>query len=129
MGSDRSLARIVATAEALQINVEGGTEHLWGFCRGCEYAAACRGGCSWTAHTFFGRPGNNPYCHHRALTLARRGRRERLVWAKAAPGQPFDYGLFELVEEPVDSPWPEGDPLHDRIEGLGAVWERRDESS
>jgi len=39
-------------------------------------------------------------CHHRALTLAERGRRERLVLVERAPGRPFDGGRFELVEEP-----------------------------
>jgi hypothetical protein len=36
----------------------------------------CRAGCSWTAR-HFGRIGNNPYCHHRALELLREGKRER----------------------------------------------------
>ena len=40
-----------------------------------------------------------PYCHHRALELQRVGRRERLVKVQAAPGEPFDFGRFELVEE------------------------------
>lgn len=73
----------------------------WGFCASCYYAFVCRGGCSWTAHVFFGRPGNNPYCHHRALEHASRGQRERLVLVSKAPGQPFDHGLFEIVVEPL----------------------------
>ena len=64
------------------------------------------GGCSFTAHAVFGRPGNNPYCHYRARTLARTGRRERLVPKTAAPGMPFDNGTFDLVEEPLDAPDP-----------------------
>ena len=43
-------------------------------------------GCSWTAHVLFGRPGNNPFCHHRALELLREGKRERLVRVQAAAG-------------------------------------------
>ncbi len=74
-------------------------DELWGFCKGCYYAADCKGGCSWTAHTLLGRRGNMPYCHHRADTLARAGKRERLVPVEAAPGEPFDFGRFELVEE------------------------------
>jgi radical SAM protein with 4Fe4S-binding SPASM domain len=74
---------------------------LWGFCAGCYYADVCRGGCSWTAHVFFGRRGNNPYCHHRALEHAERGLRERLVPISRAPGVPFDHGLFDVVVEPV----------------------------
>ncbi|HSC86204.1 MAG TPA: GDL motif peptide-associated radical SAM/SPASM maturase, partial [Polyangiaceae bacterium] len=61
--------------------------------------SVCRGGCTWTAHSLFGRAGNNPYCHHRALTLAQRGQRERLVQTSRAPGDPFDHGTFELILE------------------------------
>jgi hypothetical protein len=62
------------------------------------------GGCSFIAHAFFGRPGNNPYCHYRARTLAAAGRRERLILKTAAPGSSFDSGLFEIVDEPLDAP-------------------------
>ena len=75
---------------------------LWGFCQGCYYADVCKGGCSWTSHTLLGRPGNMPYCHHRAQEFERAGRRERLVREVAAPGDPFDFGRFTLIEE--DSP-------------------------
>jgi hypothetical protein len=62
------------------------------------------GGCSFTAHSISGRPGNNPYCHYRARTLAKQGHRERLVPAAAAQGLPFDHGTFEIVVEPLDAP-------------------------
>jgi Y-X(10)_GDL-associated radical SAM protein len=75
---------------------------LWGFCRSCYYADVCRAGCTWTTHTLFGRPGNNPFCHHRALELAAHGLRERIVQVEAPPGVPFDHGKFELVLETVD---------------------------
>lgn len=81
-------------------------DSLWGYCRGCAFAATCLGGCSFTAHAVFGRPGNNPYCHFRALQHAKTGQRERLVPAAAAPGLPFDNGLFESVLEPLDAPDP-----------------------
>jgi radical SAM protein with 4Fe4S-binding SPASM domain len=81
-------------------------EALWGFCQGCYYAPVCRGGCNWTAHVFFGKRGNNPYCHHRALEHERRGLRERLVPAQPAPGVPFDHGLFDLVTEPIPAAAP-----------------------
>ncbi len=74
---------------------------LWGYCKGCYYASVCQGGCSWTAHVFFGKRGNNPYCHHRALEHAARGVRERLVQIERAPGVPFDHGRFEVVVEPL----------------------------
>lgn len=81
-------------------------EDLWGFCRTCPFAEPCMAGCSFTAHSLLGRPGNNPYCHYRARTLAKQGQRERLVPRAPAPGQPFDNGLFEIVLEPLDAPDP-----------------------
>jgi radical SAM protein with 4Fe4S-binding SPASM domain len=82
------------------------TNDLWGFCKQCAYAEVCMGGCTFTAHAFFGRPGNQPYCHYRAIEMQRRGLRERLVPGTPAPGTPFDHGLFTLVEEPAGSEEP-----------------------
>ncbi|WP_375498183.1 nif11-class peptide radical SAM maturase 3 [uncultured Nostoc sp.] len=120
---DRSLREIVEQTEELRFNLDAdtpkGTEHLWGFCKTCEYAELCRGGCTWTAHVFFDRRGNNPYCHHRALEQAKQGMRERVYPKVQAQGLPFDNGEFALIEEPIDAPWPEKDPLHftsDRIQ-------------
>jgi radical SAM protein with 4Fe4S-binding SPASM domain len=84
-------------------------EDLWGFCRTCYYADECRAGCTWTSDVLFGRPGNNPYCHHRVLELASRGKRERLRQVTAAPGLPFDNGRFEIIEEDLPPPDPNGD--------------------
>jgi radical SAM protein with 4Fe4S-binding SPASM domain len=100
-----SLAEIWETPE-LAFARDRGVESLWGFCRSCPFAAVCLGGCTFTAHALLGRPGNNPYCHYRARTLAAAGRRERLVPAAPAPGLPFDNGRFELIEEPLDAPEP-----------------------
>jgi len=99
-----SLREIWQRAPELQIR--RGEVALWGHCASCDFAEVCRGGCTFTAHAFFGRPGNNPYCHHRALALRGRGLRERLVARTAAPGQPFDHGRFDLIEEPFDAPEP-----------------------
>jgi Y-X(10)_GDL-associated radical SAM protein len=77
-------------------------DDLWGFCRTCYYADVCRSGCTWTNHTLLGRAGNNPYCHHRALSLAKDGLRERVVKVEEAPGRPFDAGRFALLVEPLD---------------------------
>ena len=76
---------------------------LWGHCKGCYYASVCRGGCAWTSHTLLGRRGNMPYCYHRAELLAAEGIRERIEAAEPAPGEPFDFGRFALIEEPVPS--------------------------
>jgi len=84
-------------------------DDLWGFCATCEHADSCLGGCTWTAHALFGRPGNNPFCHHRALTLAGQSKRERIAIAERAPGRPFDFGRYELIEEPIDAASPDED--------------------
>jgi Y-X(10)_GDL-associated radical SAM protein len=89
---------------------------LWGFCASCYYADVCRGGCTWTSHSLLGRPGNNPYCHHRALTLAAEGRRERVVKVEEAGPAAFAIGRFELVEEALD-----GSPLPPRAAAPAAV--------
>jgi radical SAM protein with 4Fe4S-binding SPASM domain len=76
-------------------------DDLWGFCRTCYYADVCRGGCTWTADSLFGRPGNNPYCHHRVLQLEARGLRERVAKKHDAPNKPFAIGEFELILEAI----------------------------
>jgi radical SAM protein with 4Fe4S-binding SPASM domain len=103
---ERSLERIWNDAPELAFTRERSREDLWGYCKTCAFADVCLGGCSFTAHSLFGRPGNNPYCHYRARAFANAGQRERLVAAAPAPGRPFDHGLFELVVEPVDAPDP-----------------------
>jgi radical SAM protein with 4Fe4S-binding SPASM domain len=97
----QSLQEIWDAAPELAFARERGTEELWGRCKGCYYAEVCKGGCSWTAHTLLGRRGNMPYCHHRAEELQRNGLRERLELVERAPGEPFDFGLFRLIEEPL----------------------------
>jgi radical SAM protein with 4Fe4S-binding SPASM domain len=103
----RALASIWAEAPELAFTRARTVESLSGFCRTCPFAEPCMGGCTFTAHALFGKPGDNPYCHYRARTLAREGLRERLVPREAAPGEPFDHGLFELVREPWGAPEPE----------------------
>jgi len=109
---DYSLRTIIEETEELRFNLGAGTQHMWGFCKTCEFAELCRGGCSWTAHVFFDKRGNNPYCHHRALTQEKNGIRERVFLQRRADGVPFDNGEFALVEEPINTPWPADDPLH-----------------
>lgn len=102
---EASLAALWETSETIGFARDRGADELWGFCATCYYADVCKGGCSWTSHTLLGRRGNMPWCHHRAETLRDQGRRERLQRVRPAPGDPFDFGLFELIEEP----WPSGD--------------------
>lgn len=77
-------------------------DDLWGLCQTCYYADVCLAGCTWTAHSLFGRPGNNPYCHYRAQSLAEDGLRERVRLVRRAPGLPFDNGIFELIVEDAE---------------------------
>lgn len=102
---DSSLRDIWERSAPLRYTRDRTVEDLWGFCRTCYYADDCRAGCTWTSFVFFGRPGNNPLCHHRALEMKRAGKRERLQRKQAAPGLPFDHGCFEIVVE--DEPWVE----------------------
>jgi radical SAM protein with 4Fe4S-binding SPASM domain len=116
----RSLQDLWDNTPELSFTRRRTVDDLWGFCRSCEFAEECMGGCSFTAHALFGRPGNNPLCHFRARSLAKRGLRERLVPKERAPGLPFDNGLFDLVVEPFDAPDP--NPIPEKRERLLKVW-------
>jgi radical SAM protein with 4Fe4S-binding SPASM domain len=87
---EHSLEDIWERSTALRYNRDRTVKDLSGFCRTCYYADECRG--------------NNPYCHHRALELARDGRRESVRLVESAPGTPFDRGRWEIVleEKPVE---------------------------
>ncbi len=91
--------REILQREPLRRLADRTVDDLWGYCRDCYYADACRGGCSYTAHSWLGKPGNNPLCIHRALMLEAEGKRERLVRVEAAEGVPFDHGRFEIALE------------------------------
>ncbi len=84
-------------------------DDLWGYCRSCYYADVCMAGCTAAAEPLLGRPGNNPFCHHRALMMDREGLRERIEQVQSASGGGFDNGLFRVVREHKD---PEMRALH-----------------
>jgi radical SAM protein with 4Fe4S-binding SPASM domain len=88
-------------SEAVRFSRDRTVDELWGFCKTCYYADICRAGCAWTTHCTVGRRGNNPFCYHRVMQLRRRGIRERLVQRERAPNEPYDFGRFEIVEEPL----------------------------
>lgn len=113
-----ALEDIWAHAEQISFARDRGTSELWGFCKSCYYAEVCRAGCSFTAHSAIGRRGNNPFCYYRAAQLKKKGLRERIVLAKQAPGDPYDFGLYEIVEEPWDAS-PQA-PAKRRLPVLGA---------
>ena len=112
---DDLLRDIWERAEPLRFTRDRTTDELWGYCKGCYYAEDCLAGCSWTAHSLFGKRGNNPYCHHRALDLLTDGKRERLVRVEAPAGTSFDHGRFEIVLED----WPSGELAHARAVAAG----------
>ncbi|ADZ70537.1 radical SAM/SPASM domain-containing protein [Polymorphum gilvum] len=108
---DTPIAELWAHAPEISALGRRTTDDLWGFCGTCRHAAVCKAGCTWTAHALFGRPGNNPYCHHRAWSLAQTGLRERVVLVEKAPGRPFDHGRYEIVVEPLDAETPDEERL------------------
>ena len=119
---DASLRDLWERSEPLRFTRQRTVEDLHGYCRTCYYAEACLGGCTWTTHVLFGKPGNNPFCHHRAIELERAGKRERLVRVRPAEGAPFDFGHFEIVVED----WPEDArrAAHAMTDGPGACHAR-----
>ncbi|MEM7158780.1 MAG: radical SAM protein [Myxococcota bacterium] len=89
-------------------------DDLWGFCRGCYYAETCMAGCTAAAEPLLGRPGNNPFCHHRAMEMDRQGLRERIEQvSQSEEARPFDNGLFRIIREHKD---PELRAIHGVVE-------------
>lgn len=75
---------------------------LWGYCHDCYYAEVCLAGCTAVSEPLLGRPGNNPFCHHRALEMDRAGLRERIDFVRPAPDVPFGAASFRVVREHKD---------------------------
>ncbi len=98
----QTIAEIFRTAPQLSF-ARDAAPSLWGACGACYYRDVCRGGCNWTSHVWFGRAGNNPYCHHRALVFDERGEREQLTLVSRAPGAPFDHGIARVDVLPARS--------------------------
>ena len=103
---DMSLADIWNHSARMRFSRDRTRDELWGHCATCYYADLCRAGCSFTTHTTFGRRGNNPFCYYRAARLRAQGIRELIVQTHAAAGQPYDFGRFELREQPWSDPLP-----------------------
>ena len=91
-------------------------DELWGFCATCDFKDVCQGGCSFMTHTTFGRRGNNPFCYHRVTQLQKQGLRENIRQTEPAPGLPYDFGTFEIVEEAWNDDWRD-EPRLDRDAG------------
>lgn len=98
---DLTLEQIWKTSKEIHFGRLRSTDDMWGFCKTCYYADVCKGGCTWTSHSLLGRPGNNPYCHHRAIELNKQGLRERIVKIREAAPESFAVGEFELITERI----------------------------
>ncbi|CAI2765511.1 radical SAM/SPASM domain-containing protein [Flavobacterium collinsii] len=96
---DMALEDIWKYSEEMVFSRYRNKEELWGGCKGCYYESSCLAGCTWTSHVLFGKRGNNPFCHHRALELKKKGLKERIRKIQEAPGESFDMGLFEIIVE------------------------------
>ena len=96
---DLTLEQIWNDTPELRFVRDRGTNELWGHCKDCYYASVCKAGCSFTTHCFFNKRGNNPFCYYRASKLQKQGRRERVQQVQKAPGIPYDFGAFEIIEE------------------------------
>lgn len=123
--SETPLAKLWRESRQLKSLRQRTEKDLWGFCKTCDFAETCRGGCTFHSHALFGRPGNNPYCHYRVRTLAARGQRERLVAEDIAPGLPFDNGRFSLHLEALDAQLPAAMPDEALVQIRLAVKGRR----
>ncbi|KMN81432.1 Y-X(10)_GDL-associated radical SAM protein [Chromobacterium alkanivorans] len=100
---DMSLDDIWHHSEGIHFGRLRSVDDLWGYCRSCYYNDVCRGGCTWTSHSLLGKPGNNPYCHYRALELEKQGLRERIVKLQDAAPASFAVGRFDLITEDIAS--------------------------
>jgi len=122
---DLTLEQIWKSSKEIHFGRLRSVDDLWGFCRTCYYADVCRGGCTWTSHSLLGRPGNNPYCHYRALELQKDGLRERIVKIRDAAPAPFAVGEFELITERIaDGAAVSSSTSHRQLVQLGDKGER-----
>jgi radical SAM protein with 4Fe4S-binding SPASM domain len=64
-----SLREIWYRKGAFKYNREFTLDQLGGFCRTCDYAEICRGGCTWSCYAETGFVRDNPYCYWRQLKL------------------------------------------------------------
>jgi radical SAM protein with 4Fe4S-binding SPASM domain len=61
----RTLREIWESADAFAYTRKFRVEQLGGFCRTCEYAEICRGGCSWSAFSHAAGCSGNAFCYYR----------------------------------------------------------------
>lgn len=96
---EHTLKAIWERSDGLRFTRNFTANQLSGYCASCYYADDCRGGCHWTAHVLLGYPGDNPYCHHRAMELMKNDLREVVKLRSLAPGLPFDHAIYSVERE------------------------------
>jgi radical SAM protein with 4Fe4S-binding SPASM domain len=74
-----SLEAIWRKKGAFAYNRRFQVKQLNGFCRTCDYAEICRGGCTWAAFSKTGTRYDNVYCYWRQLQLKEQSRAEPFV--------------------------------------------------
>ena len=89
-----SLIDIWNRKDAFAYNRAFRLDDLGGFCRTCEYASVCRGGCASMRTCEGGR--DNPFCYHRVATLAQRKRQRRSRYVPVAVAPAALLALFGL---------------------------------
>jgi radical SAM protein with 4Fe4S-binding SPASM domain len=100
---EHSLAELWHRAPQMAYFRHQSVDDLWGYCRECYYAEVCKAGCTAANEPLLGRPGNNPFCHHRAMEMDAQGLRERIELVRPATSDaPFAQGLFRVVREHKD---------------------------
>ena len=67
IAEDEPLRDIWFREGAFAYNREHSVSTLGGFCKTCDYAEICRGGCTWTCYAEGGFVRDNPYCYWRQL--------------------------------------------------------------
>ncbi len=81
---------------AFAYNREFTLDNLTGFCRTCDYAEICRGGCTWINFAHAGMKRDNPFCYWRQLKLKEARERGEAV----EPMSP-DPVRLPVVQEPA----------------------------
>ncbi|OGR01172.1 MAG: hypothetical protein A2284_08170 [Deltaproteobacteria bacterium RIFOXYA12_FULL_61_11] len=68
---EESLASIWHDPDRFAWNRKFRKRQLHGYCKRCDHAVRCRGGATCVATAFTGQVGDDPYCYHRVVELAR----------------------------------------------------------
>ena len=97
---ERPFKQIWNDPDSFAYNRNFEVDDLVGFCKTCEYAEVCRGGCSWTAFAHTGNRYEFTYCYHRLAELQKQGKLEASPHAAKPAAAPS--------EEPTAPPAGEG---------------------